>query len=484
MSKRGFIRKNWVYKKLNSVKTTLLIIGLMSVTMIIGTIFPQEMSVARYIKSWGVELYESYKSLGLLTIFKSPWFLVLTYLFSLNIIVCTYERYKSMRARSKLKKKTQGQAFVTRGKKAEKITPHNYSDMNGKIHNLIGKNGFKIQKRHASDKLSQLVVVKGISYLLVSIIFHLGIFLCVIGFVQTYLDNYEDYVMIYPNEIKDINTVGRDTRLFKTLEYFKDGLNKYFGFDFDDYVSSKEGLIKLELNEFETEYTWFNDNYYPKDWKSDIVVYNKFNEEVLRKKIEVNDPIYYNGFAFYQSGYDQSCDFHIIRRKQVIKAKPNEPFDVVGEEGKFMIGTIRTGKLFERFKDIPSKITPNLDVYYMPPTEPPKEGEVPKRPKREKVGNLVINKPGRIKDMVMSFNNFKEATGISYKRDAGVPILWFASILLMIAMCMRVYLPYYKLTIQIEPFEEEKTKVIIGGNSIGLTANLQKQINKILEACE
>ena len=447
--------------------------------------FNEEMSPARYIKSCGVELNETYKALGLLAIFKSPWFLFLMYMFALNVIICTYERYRSMRARSKLKKKTLGQVFVRKGKTIERISSHSYGDMTGMIHNVVGKNGFKIEKRHASDNLSQLGVIKGISYLLFSIIFHLGIFLCIIGFVQTYLDNYEDYVTLDRKEIKEIDTVGRDTRLFKTMEYFKDELKEYFGFDFDEYVKSKEGLIKLELNEFETEYTWFNEGYYPKDWKSDITVYNKFDEEVLRKKIEVNDPIYFNGFTFYQSGFDQRCDFHVVRKRIVIEdARPNEPFEIEGQEGQFMMGTIRTGQLFQRFGDSTSKITPNMDIYYLSPVEPPKEGEAPKRPKREKVGNLELNKPGRIKGLIMSFNNFEESTGLSYKRDAGVPLLWFASILLMVAMCLRVYLPYYKLTIQIEPFEEGKSKVIVSGNAIGLLANLQKQIDIILETCE
>lgn len=485
MSERGFVRSNWLYKKFNSVKTTLLILGLMAITMVIGTIFPQEMSPERYIKSWGTELYETYKAFGLLAIFKSPWFLFLMYMFALNIIICTYERYRSMRARSKLKKKTQGQVFVTKGKTIEKVSSHGYGDMTGKVHNVIGENGFKIDKRHASDNLSQLVVTKGISYLLISIIFHLGIFLCIIGFVQTYLDNYEDYVTIDKGEIKEIDTVGRDTRLLKTLEYFQDELKSYFGFDYDEYVKSKEGIIKLKLNDFETEYTWFDEGYYPKDWKSDLTVYNKLDEEVLTKKIEVNDPIYFNGFTFYQSGFEQSCNLHVVR-KRIVKedVKPYEPFEIEGQEGQFMIGTIRTGQLFQRFGDESSKITPNMDIYYLSPVEPQKEGEVPKMPKREKVGNLEINKPGKIKGLIMSFNNFKESTSLSYKRDAGVPLLWFASILLMIAMALRVYLPYYKITIQIEPFEEGKSKVIISGNGIGLTANLQKQIDKILLACE
>jgi cytochrome c biogenesis protein len=484
MDKKGYnIRSNWAYKKLNSVKTTLLILGLMAVVMVLGTIFPQEMSPGRYINSWGQELYERYNSLGLLHIFKSPLFLTLTYIFSLNIVVCTYERYRAMIAKKKLKKESMGKVFVHKGKTEETTTGFSYGDMTGRIHNIIGQKGFKIEKRHASDGLSQLIVTKGVPYLLISILFHLSIFLCVIGFIQTYLDNYEGYVTIYPEKIEEIDTVGEETRFFGSLKYFKDGLKKYLGFDLDGYAFSKEGLIKIGMTKFETEYTWFNEGYYPKDWKSDIILYDQFNEEVAKKKIEVNDPIYYEGFAFYQAAYEQSCDLHIENGGTTIKASPNEPFTIEGQEGRFMIGTIRTGKLFQRFGDTSTDIVPNVKVYYYPPAEPAKEGEVPKKPKREEIGNLEINKENTIKGITMYFDNFKEATVVSYRRDAGVPILWFASILLMVAMAIRVYLPYYKLQVQIEPTEDGKSKVIVGGNCLGLTADLQKQLETILQAC-
>jgi cytochrome c biogenesis protein len=474
MSERGFIRSSWVYKKLNSIKTGLLIFGLMAFLMILGTIFPQEMSVERYVNSWGQDLYNKYNALGLLKIFKSLPFLTLVYLLFLNITVCTYERYLSLIKRRKLKKDSMGSVFVHKGKTLERITDCSYGDMTGRLHNIVGKKGYKIEKRHASDNMSQLIVTKGVPYLLMSILFHLGIFLCVIGCMQTYLVNYEGYISIGPDKIEDMDTVGRETRYYRSL--------KHLGFDMTSHDEENEGLIKLGMTSFETEYTWFNEGYYPKDWKSDIILYDKHGEEVVRKKIEVNDPIYYEGYAFYQAAYEQDCDLH-INDDEPIQVKPNEPFTIEGEEGRFMIGTIRTGKLFYRFKDEPTDITPNVKIYHYPPMEPAKEGEVPKKPKRVEIGELQINEAKEIKGITMSFGNFKQATVVSYRKDAGVPLLWFASILLMLAMCIRVYLPYYKLRIQVEPHGEGIAKVIVGGNSLGLTANLEKKLEEIMIAC-
>ncbi len=502
MSSRGFIRNSWLYKKLNSVKTALLILGLMAVTMVIGTVFPQEMETSRYINSWGKELYERYNSLGLLHIFKSTWFLALTYAFSLNIVVCTYERYLSMMSRRKLKKKTQGQVFAAKGAKVEETVLHSYDDLCRKVDAFVSENGYKVHKSHLSDKLKQLIVVKGISYLLVSILFHLGIFLCVIGFMQTYLVNYEGYISIYPDEIKEVDTVGKDTRLYKALSYFKNDLDSLLGFDLDGYTLSKESKIKLAMEGFHTEYTWFNEDYYPKDWKSDIIVYDEDDNVAAKKTIEVNDPIYYEGFAFYQEAYEQSCDLYIVKSdesgnddpasgekpsgdgEEPIPVKPNEPFTIKGQDGRFMLGTVRVGKLFRRFKEGYEDITPNVDIYLYPPMEEPKEGEAPGKPKREKVGNLKINEPDEIKGLTLYFNNFKEATVVSYRKDAGVPILWFASIMLFIAICIRIYFPYYKLQIHIEPVDDKSSLLKAGGNSLGLLANLQKQLDKVIDTCK
>ena len=480
MSKRGYIRSSWLYRKLNSVKTTLLILGLMAATMILGTVFPQEMSKARYVRAWGEEIYNTYNALGLLSIFKSTWFLFLTYAFSLNIVVCTYERYLSMKSRKKLNKDSMGKVFVHSGETMEQVSPYSYGDLTGRIHNVLGKEKFKIEKRHASDELTQMIVTKGIPYLLMSILFHLGIFLCLIGYIQTYLDNYIGYVTIFPDKIEEMDTVGKDTRLYRSLRAFKDELT-LIGFDFDGYVLSKEGRIKLGMEGFFTEYTWFNEGYYPKDWKSKVILYNQFDEEVARKLIEVNDPIYYEGYIFSQAAYDQSCDLHIDGLDEPMKVEPNQQFTIDGQDGKFMIGTIRTGKLFYRFKDESTDIVPNVKLYHYAPAPETEEGEKPKKPKRDEIGKLVVNEEATIKGITMRFDNFVEGTVVSFRRDAGVPMLWFASILLMIAVCIRIYLPYYKIRIQIEHAAEGRSRAIVGGNSLGLTADLRKQLRTILE---
>ena len=57
--------------------------------------------------------------------------------------------------------------------------------------------------------------------------------------------------------------------------------------------------FKLRLDKFETEY-------YPKggvkDWKSTLTVLED-EEPVLTKIVEVNHPLSYNGYVFYQSSY-------------------------------------------------------------------------------------------------------------------------------------------------------------------------------------
>ena len=44
----------------------------------------------------------------------------------------------------------------------------------------------------------------------------------------------------------------------------------------------------------------------PKDYFSDLVVI-KDGEEVARKTIQVNDPLYYGGYHFYQYNYDHDA---------------------------------------------------------------------------------------------------------------------------------------------------------------------------------
>ncbi len=73
-----------------------------------------------------------------------------------------------------------------------------------------------------------------------------------------------------------------------------------------DKVISRSGKGEIPLG-FTVRCDDFDVSYYPnsmrpKDYNSDLVVLEN-GKEVLRKRIEVNDPLTYKGITFYQSSY-------------------------------------------------------------------------------------------------------------------------------------------------------------------------------------
>jgi cytochrome c biogenesis protein len=97
--------------------------------------------------------------------------------------------------------------------------------------------------------------------------------------------------------------------------------NKYFSRTYDievpfGYTVRAEGL-KQEMHK---------DGKVVKDWFSTLII-NKGGSEVARKRIEVNNPLSYEGLSFYQSSWSQGYSFRITVTE--ISSKKSEDFYIM-----------------------------------------------------------------------------------------------------------------------------------------------------------
>ena len=245
------IRESKLYRKFASLKTSIILLGLLVGFYIMGTIFPQGGQVDEYINAGG-RFISFVIFFNLLNIFTTPGFLIISLLLFVNLATCTFERFLVLwRQRTALAEEP---LFTPSLMLPIDINPL-LEDPAESIREILRKElGFREQASGSSSSSGTLVMEKGWSYRWLTWVYHLAILLCFLGFLLTYLFAFEDEITLYPEEATTVKPV-------KTNRW-----NKSWG------GSPAELDFKLMLKEFITEYNQIPILDYPVDRLSRLAV--------------------------------------------------------------------------------------------------------------------------------------------------------------------------------------------------------------------
>ena len=258
-----------VWKFLSSIKLAIVLIILLTVASIIGTLIPQDRSVAEYAARYG-SLAGLFTALRLTALYRSVWFLALLLLFAANTIVCTLTRL--------------GPKWRRAFRPASDFDPKSVSSMRSSCRFRLAL-GLEAARENVGKVLRRRrYVVHQTTFEARALlqarkrrfgwfgpdIVHLGLLVIIAGGLTSGL-------------------AGRKSQLALT-----DGQS----------TPVPQTSFTLRLDTFETEY-------YPggevKDWKSTVTILDG-GAAVLTRAIEVNKPLKYRGVTFYQQGYGLSWD--------------------------------------------------------------------------------------------------------------------------------------------------------------------------------
>ncbi|NTV15443.1 MAG: cytochrome c biogenesis protein ResB [Desulfobulbaceae bacterium] len=268
--------KNEIWAFLSSVKLALYTFFILAITSVIGTVIPQGKEMAFYVEKYGSGTANFFQILNVPNMYGSWWFISLLVLFSLNLLVCTIDRFPNIwrlvtmdnlaLELDKVLKMPKRQAFKSSlpvaelVRETEKLLPGLPWQFAG-----IERDGGKL-----------FAAQKGNWSRLGVIMVHVSILVIFAGAIIGLAFGYKGFVMI---------PEGKDVKQIFAYDAKRTAIPLDFTLRCDRFL--------LELY----------DNGAPKEFLSDLVVV-KDGQEVLKKSIEVNDPLQYGGLTFYQSSYD------------------------------------------------------------------------------------------------------------------------------------------------------------------------------------
>jgi hypothetical protein len=417
------------YSRLASISTSLYLLGITAFFYTLGTIFPQGGDLGEYAEAGGSFVF-FVKIFSLLELFSSPLFLIAAFLLFLNLLVCVYDRYFALRTPEPMPDDFSPDHTF--------LLTQDMIDAKIEVRRVFREDlGFTL----LSKGRTWVAMEKGPPRRFLTWLYHLGIAVCFIGFTLTYLFAYEGTTTLWPGSPDTIEpeTGGRAQRLLKR--------------------PPRETSWSLVLDGFSTEYVEKPDLDYPEDkisrlavglgwmapryemrgglaaggWRSELRVIAD-NRTVLSKTMEVNDPLEYGWYTFYQIAFEQRLKVRIDGSPIPVEAETDTEVFIPGVTPTLKFKTLRTGTL-NRLDGTVEEIIPYTTVS--------RAVEIAGKKDFVDIGRLSLDGTLAIDGRDITIAGVSEGSTLSYRFDPGVPVLWWSGIFVLIVMCVRFYGSWY-----------------------------------------
>ncbi len=435
-----------------SIKLAIFLIIIITIASVVGTLIPQLRSAEEYAARYG-QISELLMRLEITDLYHSWWFVALLILFSLNILVCTLTRLSSkfIRAfRPNLTFETHTLSAAKIQRKFKKSWSLDKSER--ELKKELRSAHYRIREER-KDVAIHLLARKKILGLFGSDIVHLGLLIILIGGIISGFGGFRTNINISEGEIVTI-------------------LNADF---------------KLQLDKFETEY-------YPngsvKDWKSTLTIIEDESPR-LTKTIEVNHPLTYKGYVFYQNtvGWDwRNPTLEIWTTKTSDPSASIKTFLQLGEKGIWEEESLE----FKVLQFVPDFIIDRNQVRTrsLEPNNPAAFIEVYEGEKKISSGWIFANFPDIAQMHSEEEANYKvvlkdiqaaQYSGIQMSKDPGVNFIWVGCGFLMLGLFMAFYLPPRDIRFILKD-SDGKTEIFAAGRTVKSKLALEEEFNKIMNS--
>lgn len=405
-----------------SLRLTVSLLIILSITSIFGTVIPQGDPPHEYLHGISQAKLKLYQSLNLFDMYHSWWFIAILALFTINLVVCSARRLPHVWRHV-----------------STPVTVLDDAVLSGLTNRLvIPVNGARVRHEKLQDFLREKIGIvtvtetEGAIHLfsernstshLAVYVTHLSIIIIFIGSIIGSLFGYKGYVTI---------TEGHLVSSIQT----KTGETVHLGFS-------------LRCDDFEVSHY---PNGAPKEFKSILTVVGKEGEAVrgfTRIPVIVNDPLSYAGLTFYQSSYGKAGDHSFTISSLDGKNSQNV---IVPTQG---VGRLPDGSIIRV-----SESTPDVSHYIQGKQGPAAQVELQSaNDGRIRTAIVFANHPDdnlhyalQNGGPVIGYNGIsgeKEYTGLQVTKDPGVWVVWVGCILLMIGIYGAFLMSHRRVWIRI-----------------------------------
>jgi len=447
--------KNPVWSFFSSVRLTLLLLILIALAAILGTVIPQQDAAGDAVQKLPPALAGVLKVLQLHDLYRSPWFLLLMALLTVNLVVCSLNR---LPASLRLYRR---QPEPDRPGLYEDLPPGQVLAAEGTVEDEAARMEQVLKKalgsveRKGTDQATWLSGHKGAwSYFGVYVI-HAGVLVIILGAVIGSLLGFDGDVNIPEGGSADRIQLRGGKGVMQ------------LGFD-------------VKCDDFDVE---FYDSGMPKLYRSDLS-FLKGGEIRAKGVLMVNHPIEFEGIRFYQSSYGSIPGEVVLKitkkGKPVVKrARQGERFAI--DEGIAQVEILRIeGNLMRMGPAVKVGITAGDRAvsFWVFKFIDAIEEQNPGITKQVPQFNAGLYKP-----FLFELDGIETSfyTGLKVTRDPGVPVVGAGAFLLVAGFLLTFFTSHRQVFVRVDR-KHGKTRVCIAGRCNRDPVKLDREIERILRS--
>ncbi len=423
----------------SSLKLTIFLLITLALVSIIGTVIPQNMLRDDYLKVYKESTYATLKAVGFLDMYHSWWFVLILALLTINLIACSWKHFPRTwrffshptRLLDKTLEKASVPALVWR--RSWKVMPDDPANLLPRLEGLWSGNWQWSKKEGVNGSEFHYVAEKGRWSRLGVYFVHLSILVIFAGGIIGSLFGIKGFANIPEGE--------------KVTSFYTYG----------DQRTLVELGFSVECRDFAVE---FYESGGPKEYSSDLIIYDN-GKPVKEKIIEVNHPISYKGFTFYQSSYgsyggivDLELNFRDTGLVLPLKLEVGRPLRLPENWGwievlKFEENYMRMGPSVMVLRDPGKGVKPYQFWVFL---RFPKFGE----------------ENGKTSEFC-TFKNIEQLfyTGLQVNKDPGVWVVWIGCIMMILGLYIAFFMSHRRLWLRLayDADNPKRLQLVLVGNA-------------------
>ncbi len=418
----------WFWRLFSSVRLAVVLILVITCLSLVGALLIQApvetVKDAQAYSSWintvataKVGIWAPFLSaLQMFNVFRSPWFTIACALLMLNILICSLNRWSSIRSSIRGGPIIKEKNFYMGDDNCSVLSDINATPAEAAKGSLkiLSQRGYRT--RDESDRNNAYITAdKNRYYRLGTYFSHFSLILFVLAFIAGSYFGFRDLNFSVP--VGSIREVGHNTGL------------------------------SLQLVSFTDEY--YEDGT-PKDYRSEVILYEN-SKPVKQATIQVNHPLVYKGVRFFQSYFGPTVKIQVRDENGQDMFIENIPMDssFVIEGVRRYEGEIETDLLqgISRIRLISSAV--NAEDLIIPP------GNIAvdvRDASNNQIDFRLVEKdiPRLVGGLEFTFLEDSKYSGFQVSHDPASILIWIASALFVVGISAVLYFPYRQIWVLCE----------------------------------
>ena len=445
---KSIIDKIWSF--FSSVKVGVWLIVIALVASMAGSIFPQEMYIPQDAASRDPSIYYQdqfglagliYYQLGFHNLYSSWWYMILIGLIGVSLVICSLDRFVPLYRALKMQKPKRHSSFLSRQRLFSETDTVSEQEVK-QVKEKLSKQRYKI-----TEENGHILAEKGRFSRWGPYVNHIGLIIILLAAIlrATPLFHTDEYIWVREGE--QLVIPGTNGEYYIT--------NHEFVFETHDderfeTAIEQEGMV---ASNYQTDLT------ISKAEETDVPGEEPELEAVLEGSVRLNEPIKFDGYTLYQSGYQlnefSTMTFDIVPSDdEDAEAIDTFTVDLMNPEGEFELDNGFRVEIDQYYPDyiLSDDGIPDSETNY--PRNPAFVFSVHPPDEEEAEVSFIgigrnIDASGE-NDYRLAINDFDlhDVSGIQLRVDRSLPIFGLGAVIFMIGVTQGMYWQHRRVWIQ------------------------------------